>query len=155
MLHRNALLTLLFAVALALVSACSPPSTNEENDVSTSAVTEGVDPAVLDAAEAWLAMVDAGDYQGSWEATGAMFREEVSAEQWHESMAQVREDMGAVTERRLHEHTLESVMPGVPEGEYMMLEYRSVFEKQPDGAELVVCTKDEDGTWRVIGYFLQ
>jgi hypothetical protein len=152
---RNALPILLFTVLLAMVSACSPPSTAEDDDASSSAVTEGLDPAVLEAAEAWLAKVDAGDYQGSWEATGAMFRDEVSAEQWHESMTQVREDMGAVTERRLHEHTLETIMPGVPEGEYMMLEYRSVFEKQPQGAELVVCMKDEDGAWRVIGYFLQ
>jgi hypothetical protein len=152
---RNALLPLFFTVVLAMVSACSPSPMAEDDDASTSAVAEGLDPAVLEAAETWLAMVDADDYQGSWEATGALFREEVSPEQWHESMTQVREDMGAVTERRLHEHTLETIMPGVPEGEYMMLEYRSVFEKQPQGAELVVCMKDEDGAWRVVGYFLQ
>ncbi|MFN2349956.1 MAG: DUF4019 domain-containing protein [Thioalkalivibrio sp.] len=112
------------------------------------------DAAAIKVADAWLAMVDANDHQGSWEATGELFKGEVSAEEWGEAMAAVREEMGAVTQRLLRDLTRESVMPGAPEGEYVLMEYGSTFEKQGRGAELVVCMKEE-GEWRVVGYFVQ
>ena len=147
------LIPLVLSLAL-LLPACGPSSTAED-EASAPDVAADVDAAALAAAEGWLALVDADDYEASWQATGILFREEVPAGEWRDSMTQVREDMGAVTERRLHDQTLQTVMPGVPEGVYLMLEYRSVFERQPQGAELVVLTRQDDGTWRVIGYFLQ
>jgi hypothetical protein len=147
------LIPLVLSLAL-LLAACGPSST-AEGETSAPDVAADVDAAALAAAEGWLALVDADDHEASWQATGPLFQEEVSAGEWRDSMTQVREDMGAVTERRLHDQTLETVMPGVPEGVYLMLEYRSVFERQPQGAELVVLARQEDGSWAVIGYFLQ
>jgi hypothetical protein len=150
--YRRFPLGLLFLFAVFLLPACGPSSTEE---AARPSVAAEVDPAVLETAERWLALVDADDFPGSWAATGDLFKGEVSEETWQESMAEVREQMGAVRERHLQNQTLETVMPGAPEGEYMMLEYRSVFDQQARGAELVVLMKQDDGSWRVIGYFLQ
>ena len=147
-MYRIAPIALLLVLSLFLFTACGP-STDAENDEIR------VDPAALSEAERWLALVDANDYSGSWAATGDLFKGEVSEEEWRESMAVFREDMGAVRERTLQDQTLETVMPGAPEGEYLMLEYRSVFDQQARGAELVVLMRQDDGSWRVIGYFLQ
>lgn len=146
-MYRIAPIGLLLVLSLSLLAACGP-STTAEND-------DGVDPAALSEAERWLALVDANDYAGSWAATGDLFKGEVSEEEWRESMAVFREDMGAVRERTLQDQTLETIMPGAPEGEYLMLEYRSVFDQQARGAELVVLMRQDDDSWRVIGYFLQ
>jgi len=139
MLHRIFAFALLFLLALAPLALKANPAD---------------DAAAIKVADAWLAMVDANDHQGSWEATGELFKGEVSAQEWQASMSEVREEMGAVTQRLLSDLTRESVMPGAPEGEYILMEYSSSFEKQGRGAELVVCMK-EDGEWRVVGYFVQ
>lgn len=152
--YRTLSLTPLVLSLALWLPACGPSSTAEDEAAAPDAAAH-VDAAALAAAEGWLALVDADDYEASWQATGTLFQQEVSAGEWGDSMTQVREDMGAVTERRLHDQTLETVMPGVPEGVYLMLEYRSVFERQPQGAELVVLARQEDGSWGVIGYFLQ
>lgn len=153
MSYRTVAPALMLVVPLVL-AACGPSSVAEDADSATD-VVEGIEPGVLETAQDWLALLDADDFQGSWEATGELFRNEVNAAQWRESMEEVRREMGAVTERTLHDQTLETVMPGVPVGRYVMLEYRTVFEKQPRGAELVVTMEDEHGEWQVIGYFLQ
>ncbi|ACL71341.1 DUF4019 domain-containing protein [Thioalkalivibrio sulfidiphilus] len=156
---RNASLSLILLIALAWLAGCSSPSNEEAGaqGVSGGAEQSAVqvdDPEVQAVVDAWLERLDAGDHEATWAMAGSLFKAELSAEQWGEAMAEMRENMGAVTQRRLHEYTVETIMPGVPEGRYAMFEYRSVFEKQDQGAELVVCAREE-GEWRVVGYFVQ
>jgi hypothetical protein len=46
-------------------------------------------------------------------------------------------------------------LPGVPDGEYVVVEYETSFENKKTANETVTPMKDPDGTWRVSGYFIR
>jgi hypothetical protein len=107
------------------------------------------------AAEAWLALVDAGDYAGSWDEAAEMFKAQVPQEQWVDQMTQVRAPAGAVESRELSGSDPMSDPPGAPAGEYVQLRFRSTFAQFGAANEVVVVYADGDRGWRVAGYFVQ
>ena len=46
-------------------------------------------------------------------------------------------------------------LPGAPDGEYVVLEYETTFERKKKGAERVVMMKEPDGSWRAAGYYVR
>jgi hypothetical protein len=46
-------------------------------------------------------------------------------------------------------------LSGAPDGEYVVIEYETSFEKKRNGIETITPMKDADGEWRVAGYFLK
>src|SRR5690606_26485494 len=46
-------------------------------------------------------------------------------------------------------------LPGAPDGEYVVLEYETTFERKKKGAERVVMMKEPDGSWRTAGYYVR
>ena len=52
-----------------------------------------------DAAEAWLAHIDAGDAAASHAAAASTFRKAVTPEQWAESLGRVQETLGRPLQR--------------------------------------------------------
>ena len=45
-------------------------------------------------------------------------------------------------------------LPGVPDGQYVVIEYRSVYEKKQEAVETVT-PMVEDGEWKVSGYYIR
>ena len=45
-------------------------------------------------------------------------------------------------------------LPNVPEGEYVVIQYETVFENRA-AIETVTPVKEKDGNWRVAGYFIK
>ena len=54
-----------------------------------------------EAAESWLALVDAGKYSQSWNEAASFFKERVTAEQWESAVKSVREPLGKLESRIL------------------------------------------------------
>jgi hypothetical protein len=46
-------------------------------------------------------------------------------------------------------------LPGAPDGEYVVIQFETSFENKNDAVETVTPMKDEDGKWRVSGYFIR
>lgn len=100
----------------------------------------------------WLALIDAEDYQASWEATATAFQSAVPAEAWTAQLTAGPAQVGTVQERELANT---QAMTGAPAGEYMQLTFRSTFSGADQVMENVVLVRDGDRGWRVAGYFLQ
>ena len=107
------------------------------------------------AAKAWLGVVDAGDYEKSWDEAAALFRQRVKKAEWQKSVGAVRGETGAMKTRELESTKAEHRLPGVPDGDYVVLTYRSSFAQYPSATETVATTRDADGRWRVAGYFVK
>ncbi|VXB91715.1 DUF4019 domain-containing protein [Massilia sp. 9I] len=135
-----------FAAILLSIAAFAQPAGAQDSPAATQAATK--------AAEVWLAQVDAGDYAGSWKEGAATFRGLVSQERWNEALRGARAPLGAVKSRTLAraQHTLK--LPGAPEGEYVVIEYRTEFATRA-GTETVVPMREADGSWKVSGYFVK
>ncbi len=105
--------------------------------------------------EAWLALVDSSKYAESWKAASPAFQAAITEESWAKTIGAVRSPLGKVESRKLTSAKYAKSLPGAPDGEYVIIEYETSFEKKANGTETVVPMKDTDGEWRVSGYFVK
>ncbi len=106
-------------------------------------------------AESWLKTVDEGKYEASWNDAAVYFKAAVTAEQWDSSLSAVRTPLGAVKSRKRISATYTTSIPGAPDGEYVVIQYKTQFENKKDAVETVTPMKDKDGVWRVSGYYVK
>jgi hypothetical protein len=132
---------------LAFHTSDTPAATSEEHGDKTSAATS--------AAEAWLKMVDDGNYPQSWTETGAIFQGVVTKDSWDESLKAVRKPLGKVNSREVSTTHYSTTLPGAPDGEYVVLQFNSSFEDKNSAVETVSMTLQKDGKWRTDGYFIK
>ena len=105
----------------------------------------------VQAADAWLALVDSGRYADSWEEASPILKARTSREQWEKAMGKIRVPLGTLRSRT---RTLGDYSKA-PDGEHMLIQYDSRFERQPTAVETITSLRDKDGTWRVTGYFIK
>ncbi len=110
--------------------------------------------AAVSAAEAWLKLLDEMKYEESYKAAAGYFRNSVSYEEWFRAIATFRGPHGKTVSRNKISTSTSPDEPLLPEGEYVVVEYHSNFEKKKDCKETVTCMKEPDGKWRVVGYHL-
>jgi len=104
---------------------------------------------------AWLAMVDAGNYDASWREAASFLRGAVSQEDFKKSMVGVRQPLGRMLSRKVKSRTYRESLPGVPDGKYVVLEFDASFENKKTAVETVTPMQESDGTFRVSGYFIK
>ena len=111
--------------------------------------------AALKAADAWLRLVDSGQYAESWEETAEFFRNAVSQENWQRSTEVFRKPLGALVSRELKATRYTTSAPGAPDGEYVIIQYNTSFANKKSAVDTVTPMMDKDGKWRVSGYFIK
>jgi hypothetical protein len=111
--------------------------------------------AAESAANAWLALIDAGNYSASWSEASSLFRQHIPQSQWQTMAAGVRVPLGALKSRKLQSATVTHSVPGAPDGEYVVVTFASSFENKASAIETVTPMLDADGTWRVSGYYIR
>jgi len=136
-----------FSMLLLVAVVALPGCANKSNTDATSLAEES--------STLWLELVDAGDYAASWVEAAAYFKEAVNQETWRQSVAAVRHPLGRVISRQLRSKEYTTTLPGAPDGEYVVLQYDTVFENKDSAVETITPMKGEDGTWRVSGYFIK
>ena len=107
------------------------------------------------AAEHFLALVDQEKYGESWEVASSFFVSRVSREEWENTVASVRPPLGSPINRSVKSSKYMTSLPGVPDGEYVVILFSSSFEHKKTAIETVTAMYDNDGQWRVAGYFIR
>jgi hypothetical protein len=136
----------LAAAVLLSVAAFVQPAFAQDTSAAIAAATK--------AADAWLPVADAGNYEESWTQGAAAFRTAVTQQQWTDALRAVRTPYGALKSRSLKSANYTRKLPGAPEGEYVVLQYQTEFASK-SGVETVVPMREADGSWKVSGYFIQ
>jgi Protein of unknown function (DUF4019) len=111
--------------------------------------------AGLAAAEAWLKLVDGENYKGSWKEAAAFFKNAVTQDQWERTLEALRKPLGRTLSRQLKSKQFTTALPGAPDGEYVVIEFQTSFQKKKSANETVTPMKDPDGKWRVSGYYFK
>lgn len=107
------------------------------------------------AARAWLATVDAGNYNESWQAAPGYFRNAVGQDQWRQTLEAVRRPLGQVLTREVAARTYLTELPGAPDGQYVVIQFNTSFDKKRIAVETVTPMMEDDGGWRVAGFFIK
>lgn len=113
------------------------------------------DTEAMAAAERWLALVDRGDAEASWAAAAKLLQSAVGEEAWTQSLRGVQGMLGRPRARDVTAVRYATELPGAPDGEYVVLEYTTEFERKRAGEERVVMMKEADGEWRAAGYHVR
>lgn len=132
--------TLFFACAVGMLAGIA-----QADEKTDSAVT---------AAKAWLALVDAKEYKKSWQEAAPLFKDKVKEEQWSEMVAAARKPLGLMKSRELSSAVYQTSLPGAPDGEYVVIQFKTSFAEKREAVETVTPMK-ADGVWRVSGYFIK
>jgi hypothetical protein len=123
---------------------------------ATAAEPEAVDVApAMREAEAWLELVDRGAYGASWERAAQPVREAMPRVPWEVTLDGLRSKLGNVIRRKLRSATYARDPPGAPPGEYVVIEYDTMFENRALSVETITPVRQKDGAWRVSGYFIR
>ena len=107
------------------------------------------------AANAWLKLVDAGDYGKSWDAASGMFRNAIPRADWSDKVAAVRGPLGSVISRKRTQAHYTTSIPGAPDGKYVVIQYATSFGHKASAVETVTSMVDADGNWHVAGYYIK
>jgi predicted Ser/Thr protein kinase len=118
------------------------------------AVTDA-DRAVTAVAQTWLALIDQGDYPGSWKAAATYFQGAVTEASWENSMVSFRKPLGSLISRKLKSAQLMTEMPGAPDGQYVVMQFETSFEAKKTTIETVTFMQGKDGQWRAAGYYIK
>lgn len=89
------------------------------------------------AASAWIELINAGDYTASWQQAAEYFRRAVPMQRWTDMAGAVREPLGRVESRLLKSTAATRQLPGAPDGDYVVLQWRTRFEHKVDAVETV------------------
>lgn len=102
--------------------------------------------AAVQAARQWLALTDKGDWNGSWNATGAAFKSLNTSERWADVSRSVRTPLGALVSREL---IGEEYVPAPPYG-YQVVKFRTSYANKAGAIETLSLVREGD-EWRVVG----
>ena len=102
----------------------------------------------LPAIEAWLALMDKGDYAQSWEAGSRSFRWAVTKGDWMEALEKVRRPLGKMISRKLISTKYSAL------GNRFEAKFDSSFDGLKSTAETLVFTRQWNGGWKLAGYLI-
>jgi hypothetical protein len=122
---------------------------------SRGVIAQGDNREAQAAAESWVALIDQGQYAASWQAAAASFKGAVPEQKWIEAVGVARGPFGGLKTRNVKSSTATKTLPGAPDGDYVVLQFNTAFEKKAAALETITMVHDPDGQWRVVGYFVR
>ena len=169
---RNTILAMLLipAVSLAISSGCKsekpPAEPTEQKQPETPTESEAksipepktnpeAEKAAIECANTWLGLIDAEEYDQSWQESALYVRNLVLREAWQRTLRAARQPLGKLIVRQLKATYYTTSTPGAPDGEYVIIQYNSSFENKKSAVETVTPMLEQDGKWRVSGYYIK
>ena len=154
--YTRSVVAVLLAMAVAGFAACGDdgggpvaPTTPTTPVVDT----RSDETAARQSVDAWLALLDAGNYAEAYEATGSFFRESVTAEEFRDTVEGRLALLGAFESRTLSSTRRLTAVPDAPPGDYFVFEFDGVYELRPNARERVTAVSESD-EWPVVGIYL-
>lgn len=143
----------IFAMSLILVvfalSAVSQNTSVPKPATPSATVDAATATVATRTAQAWLALVDQGRWEESWQTSGQQFRRANTSKVWADVSKAVRPPLGAVRSRTAISHER---VPAPPHG-YLIVRFRTSFVNKPAAIETVSLER-EGQDWKVVGYWI-
>jgi hypothetical protein len=137
-------ISFLAGIACLLVAATPKAFASAEDHIDDS----------LAVSKAWVAQIDAGQYDESYDFGCDAMHDKVPQDRWAAVLKALRAPWGAVVSRTPVSHIYKSNGVDGLEGECVVITYDTAFEKLGPATEIVVL-KWEGGKWRGAGYNAQ
>jgi len=152
-LHKNIRETLMkkitFALAAIIIMQTLFISCKKNDPISDDEKMEAQKIAI-----GWLKMMDEERYSDAFDDSARFFKYIMTKEDWIKTVGTMRKSFGKVSERSLYSIEFTRELPGLPEGNYLVIKYKTYFGKKKL-MEIVAPLREKDGVWRISGYHVQ
>jgi hypothetical protein len=101
--------------------------------------------------KSWLSLIDAAQYDKSWDAASKVLQLTVPRAQWTKIMDQIRKPLGKPVSRKVTDVRTSKDPHGLPPGDYMVYVYQTKFPGKDDSYEMLTLVYDES-KWQVMTY---
>jgi len=123
--------------------------------VAAFAQNQDKEKAAQQEAKQWLWVVDSGHYAQSWLDAASNFKAAVAQDEWIKKLQGLRGPLGAMVSRNFLSAQYATQLPGVPDGEYVVLQFDTRFEHKKKSVETVTAMLEPDGNWKISGYYIK
>jgi hypothetical protein len=141
---------------LAVLLAFALPAQAGEAPANAVQPTLRDDHDVLEASEKWLAILDAGKFGDAYDLGAPSLRKVVTRSKWIKGIGDARKPFGKAQSRSREKFARTHALPGLPDGDYAIVEFKTTFSSGKRAAEQLTWQYDADGKiWRVAGYYIR
>lgn len=131
------------------------PDSNSLITAQAAAANDAMRSLAIAAAEDWLALMDSGSYGLGWQAAAPYLKSVVSMEKFDEGIKAFRPQLGRIVSRQVYQAQYTTSLPAAPDGEYVVIQCATTFERKKSAIETLTTLKGSDGLWRVAGYYIK
>lgn len=153
-LSGGLVMMLAMVAAVAMTMAPHGDGAPAKTPVAYAAADPASDKAGVEFAQAWVKLLDDQRWGDSWKASGAFFQSQIDEARWTETARSLRQALGAAGARSVKSVSSARSLPGVPDGDYKIIQLATAFANRPAAVETVVLAK-EGGDWKIYGYFIR
>jgi tetratricopeptide (TPR) repeat protein len=121
-------------------------SNTSSNASAGNAKKSDANDAALPAIQAWLGLVDGGQYTESWQQASESFHAMVTQDDWVDKVESARKPLGKLLSRKVEK--------AEPNGSYFVAKFDSSFEELKAASETVTCVLETNGQWRTVAYLI-
>jgi hypothetical protein len=107
------------------------------------------------AADGWLDLVDQGKFVESWDAAAPLFKTALTQKQWRAALNAARSPLARPLSRTVRAKRVVTPLAGELRGQYVVIDYASIYEGGRQATETVTPMLDADGQWRIASYFIR
>jgi hypothetical protein len=111
--------------------------------------------AALAAAKKWLAIMDSGRFGSGYDDASTVIKTAFTRKKFEELINTTRGQLGTVRSRVLRSKKYSTSIPGGPDGQYVVIQFDTRFEKKPSAIETITPAKEKNGAWKVSGYYIK
>ena len=148
--HFRVLLTLAISILLVGSFGISHAEIKDSSEITTKTTIAQT------LAEAVLSEIDNGVYVLDHR-YASTFKGLVTQEQWRDKLTAVRVPLGKVITRGVLSSSYNTILPGAPDGEYVVLQFETQFENKKTAVETVIMVLEnkESDEWKLTSYFIK
>jgi len=122
---------------------------------SVAAAESAATQAGVAATQAWLKLVDSANYGKSYTQSSSLFRSAISEDNWVSQISAVRRPLGTLISRKPLHAKFHASLPGASDGQYVVVTYKTSFDRKHAAVETVTAMLDQDRQWHVAGYYIK
>lgn len=106
-------------------------------------------------ARMWLGLIDDTKYQESWENAAPLFQTKKTQAEWIKTITAIRSPRGPMTARYIATAGTAKSLSGLPDGEYVVLQFYTTFAQKGLAMETVTLVKTSDAAWLIADYAIK
>ncbi len=144
---------LLMILMFGILSCSSKDASQKKEELSSS--NSEIEKAAVSVANQWLEVLAENKLEQSWNETADIFKRAIPKDQWVSIISNIDSNFGKIISRKLLSSKYYTSLPGAPDGEYVVIQFNTKFQKKENAIETITPMKDLSGQWKVSGYYIK